>query len=329
MSRSIPGTIGPTIAAMVADLSPQGKLAESYAMLRVGSNVGFAIGPAIGGYLMGFLSFGWLFSISAFISLLVASLGYFFLRESYGGSSRGRGPEKYPCGGQRSTLPHLRHRQHPACTLDRSSGWNAVGFHRRPARFLHRSVRTAADCERPPGCHLSVPRNPPRHQAKQSERAYPRQPAVCCRLRLTRVVYHLQLCSDYDRTHYGGGGHAGADFFGGRGRSAPADKRGRYMGFFTLSQTLGQSMSPLFGGILLDAFPDNPRLLWGIIGSVGLVAAAGFRFWGKIAAKAPAPQAIATSDSIQLSASTASGHWSNNTVITTFLHISSTSLIHT
>jgi MFS family permease len=69
--------------------------------------------------------------------------------------------------------------------------------------------------------------------------------------------------------------------------SAPSDKRGRYMGFFALSQTLGFSLSPLFGGVLLDIFPSEPRLLWGIIAAVGLIAAAGFYGWGKMAGKKP------------------------------------------
>jgi MFS family permease len=65
-------------------------------------------------------------------------------------------------------------------------------------------------------------------------------------------------------------------------QSAPQDKRGRYMGFFALSQTIGFSLSPLFGGVLLDVFPTNNIALWGIIASVGLVAAIGFWQWGKM-----------------------------------------------
>ena len=85
-SRSINGTMMPTIAAVVADLSTRERLAESYAMVRVGGNVGFAIGPAMGGLLMNYISYGWLFSIPAIVALTVGVLVYLFLRESFGGS---------------------------------------------------------------------------------------------------------------------------------------------------------------------------------------------------------------------------------------------------
>jgi MFS family permease len=39
------------------------------------------------------------------------------------------------------------------------------------------------------------------------------------------------------------------------GELAPQDQRGRYMGFYGLSETIGIAMGPLLGGILLDAFP--------------------------------------------------------------------------
>jgi hypothetical protein len=64
------------------------------------------------------------------------------------------------------------------------------------------------------------------------------------------------------------------------------------MGFFSLSQTFGHALSPLFGGILLDTFPAEPRLLWGIIGSVGIAAAFGFLLWGRGALQAKTTAAV-------------------------------------
>ena len=69
---------------------------------------------------------------------------------------------------------------------------------------------------------------------------------------------------------------------------SPEDWRGRYMGFFGLSQTLGISVGPLVGGVLLDVFPTDPRFIWGIISFVAFAAAVGFYWWGITRRASPA-----------------------------------------
>lgn len=51
----------PAIQAMVVDLSPKDRLMESYGLLRAGQNVGWAAGPALGGFLAATLTYPWLF----------------------------------------------------------------------------------------------------------------------------------------------------------------------------------------------------------------------------------------------------------------------------
>jgi MFS family permease len=65
------------------------------------------------------------------------------------------------------------------------------------------------------------------------------------------------------------------------GELAPQDQRGRYMGLFGLSQTVGIAFGPLLGGILLDVFPFDARLVWGPIASIALVAALGYYWWAR------------------------------------------------
>ena len=62
--------------------------------------------------------------------------------------------------------------------------------------------------------------------------------------------------------------------------SSSPDWRGRYMGFFGISQTLGFASGPLVGGVLLDAFPNEPLFVWGIISSIAFIGALGFQKWG-------------------------------------------------
>jgi MFS family permease len=65
------------------------------------------------------------------------------------------------------------------------------------------------------------------------------------------------------------------------GKMAPSGHRGRYMGFYGLSETIGVSTGPLLGGILLDNFVSNGMAIWGIIGLVALLAGFGFFLWGR------------------------------------------------
>jgi MFS family permease len=58
------------------------------------------------------------------------------------------------------------------------------------------------------------------------------------------------------------------------GELAPEKRRGHYMGFFGLSETLGMSFGPLIGGILLDVFPTHA-------GFIALIAVLGFLRWGR------------------------------------------------
>ncbi|MDO8473463.1 MAG: MFS transporter, partial [Dehalococcoidia bacterium] len=50
----------PPVQAVVADLTPKERLVEAYGLLRVGQNLGWAAGPAAGGYLAAALSYDWL-----------------------------------------------------------------------------------------------------------------------------------------------------------------------------------------------------------------------------------------------------------------------------
>jgi predicted MFS family arabinose efflux permease len=85
------GVFDPANNAMVADLVEPAKRLEAYGLMRVAWNLGFAIGPMIGGILVAW-SFLWTFVISAVISLLAALVVAFFLSETYVPKPREKGP---------------------------------------------------------------------------------------------------------------------------------------------------------------------------------------------------------------------------------------------
>jgi len=57
---------------------------------------------------------------------------------------------------------------------------------------------------------------------------------------------------------------------------ARPENRGRYLAFYNLSQTFGWAFGPMLGGILLDTFPGRSIFIWVIISFIALLAALGF-----------------------------------------------------
>jgi len=66
------------------------------------------------------------------------------------------------------------------------------------------------------------------------------------------------------------------------GEHSPPGMRGRYQGFFGISETMGVSIGPFMGGVLLDIFPQNNLGVWGPIGLCALFAGVGFLIWGRV-----------------------------------------------
>lgn len=60
------------------------------------------------------------------------------------------------------------------------------------------------------------------------------------------------------------------------------DKRGRYLGFSGLMTSLGSAVGPLIGGLLLDTFATSPGTAWLIIGASGAICAMGFVYLRKL-----------------------------------------------
>jgi MFS family permease len=64
-------------------------------------------------------------------------------------------------------------------------------------------------------------------------------------------------------------------------RLAPEGQMGRYMGIFGFFTTGGWSLGPLYGGWFLDHFSDRPEIAWLLIASLALVASVGFVLFGR------------------------------------------------
>jgi len=62
---------------------------------------------------------------------------------------------------------------------------------------------------------------------------------------------------------------------------SPENERGRYMGVFGLVSSVGFALGPFTGGIILDTFIDQDILLWALIGMFGVLAAVGYSLLGR------------------------------------------------
>ncbi|MFZ5516608.1 MAG: MDR family MFS transporter [Candidatus Zhuqueibacterota bacterium] len=57
---------------------------------------------------------------------------------------------------------------------------------------------------------------------------------------------------------------------------APEPLKATYLGVYGLFQSVGRSIGPFYGGILADHFLRQPLILWGVLSGIGMVGALGF-----------------------------------------------------
>jgi len=268
-------------SAIVADLTPKKLLTEAYGVQRVGVNLGWAAGPAVGGYLASFLDYHWLFAAAAAITLFSLPIIFLLFRESFS-----RRLEK---ANFKAVLSIAKNRSFLAFIIISFLIFLAMGqmLSTLSVFTVDRVGLTAAQY----GFLLTT------NGILVIIFQYP----------ITRILGRLPLI----RMLVGGGllyavGYLMFGWLGGFalavtamviitageivfspaalsivGQLSPPRNRGRYMGFFGLGQTFGWMAAPLFGGILLDAFPSEPMAVWGTISAIALIAAAGFYVWSK------------------------------------------------
>ncbi len=287
----------PPSGAMVADIATGAARVEYYAVLRIGGNLGWAIGPAIGGFLAA-LSYPTLFVIAAAV-LLAAGLFMAFKVEE--------------------TLPHRLARslepQESTTLLPGSTGTAPL------ARFgfeeLGQALRDGTFVRY---CVISLVLFTVMSQLISTLSVYAVTWAGITKLQLgalytlnglmvvflqfpvVRILasYRMTTALVFGSILYGlGYGMMGlgqgfallliAMFVVTTGEivTTPAsmnlvanfsspELRGRYMGVYGLFNSFGWSIGPLIGGVLLDLASKRAMFLWGPIGGLALLAAAGF-----------------------------------------------------
>ncbi len=271
----------PVISAMVADFTSKEKLTEAYGILRIGGNIGWAFGPALGGYLATFLPYGWLFGIAALTCAVVFLMVFFLVHDSSHWVSRSAGlRDVLPPAGDRVFLSFIALSVLLFIAMGQMASTLSIftvdmlGFSK--AQFgllLTLNGLIVIFFQYPMTVAL-------------------RRVAKFRALILGSLLYVFGYLSLGWITQFGWALVAMAVVTGGEiihapvslsviGELSPENQRGRYMGLFGLSQTIGIAVGPLVGGLLLDAFPSNPELVWAPIASIALIAALGYYWWGR------------------------------------------------
>jgi MFS family permease len=279
--RSVLTITRPVISAMVADYTSKEKLTEAYGIIRIGANIGWAAGPAIGGYLAGFLPYGWLFGIAAISCGIVFLIVFFFIRES----SRWMTSSV----GFRSILPPAEDRVFLAFIALSVLLFIVMGQMASTLSIF--TVDRIGFSTAQYGLLLTL------NGLIVIFFQYPmtlalRRLAKFRALIIGSLLYAVGYLSLGWITQFGWALGAMAIITTGEiihapvtlsviGELSPEDQRGRYMGLFGLSQTIGIAFGPLFGGILLDAFPSDPKLVWAPIALIALISAIGYFLWAR------------------------------------------------
>jgi len=272
----------PVANAMAADIAPKGKRVEAYSILRIGGNVGWAVGPMIGGFLAA-ASYPILFIFASLGTLISSFLVLFFLSETV----------KVDSSEEKFTFKDIKKLKSDHLFLQ----YCAIGL----LLFLVIGQLVAT---------ISV------FSVDYVGISESRLGLLYATNGLIVILFQLPVSRFTQNRNLirviclGSLGYALGYFLVGFSASfswlflcfliisfseitvLPAsmaivanlskDKHhGLYMGGYGLFFSLGWSIGPLLGGVLIDLLGSQPVILWGIIASLGVLSALGFNWIGK------------------------------------------------
>lgn len=279
--RLIGATSQPALSAMVADIVPTEKRVEAFGVLRIGGNAGWAIGPAVGGFLIA-VSYSALFLLTAGATLVGMILILLFTTESI----RAKETEHFLL---RQVLDAGKDREFLVFCLFSLALFLVMGQFASTLSVFSTAVIGITDVQ----LGFLYTLNGIVVVLFQWPAAF-----IAAKIGIRRALIAGSL-------FYAGGYFAiglihsyllllllmvvittGEVFFSPSATAAvanmaPESRIGRYMGFFGLAQASGWSAGPFIGGFLYDAYAHTPIILWGAISGLGLIAATGFTLTGR------------------------------------------------
>ena len=286
----------PPSGAMIADITTGERRVEAYGVLRIGGNLGWSVGPALGGFLAA-LSYASLFYVAAGVLLTAGILIAVLVQETHPlhRHRREAGPERTPIPAVgpvapgrgisiAGTLAILRDTLFLRYCLVTLLLFTVMG--QLMATFSVYAVDWAGRTKVELGAIYTL------NGLMVVLLQFPAV-RVLAPLRMTSAL--IVGCLMYS-VGYGimGWGSSFALLLIGMftvtlgeitcspasmnlvANFSPEDQRGRYMGVYGIFNSFGWSIGPLVGGVLLDLAVGRPKVLWSAIASLTVLAAIGY-----------------------------------------------------
>lgn len=274
--RLFGAAVRPGLMAIVADVVDREQRVEAYALFRIGSNAGWAAGTAIGGFLVT-VSYASLFVLTAVASLIGLILAALFIQES----RRTTVSERFALSRVLDVGRDLRFLTFCA--------WSVLLF------IVMGQFASTLAVFSTGSIGISEPQLGWLFAINGIAVVLFQWPAARLSARVG-IRWGLVLgCLGYALGYFSVGWVPSFPFLVGSmvlitlgevtfsptasaavASMAAEDRVGRYMGFFGLTEALGWSLGPFLGGVLFDRMAGQPVLMWGMIASLGAVAAVGF-----------------------------------------------------
>lgn len=268
----------PASNAMIADIVPPSGRLEAYGLLRIGQNIGWTLGPLLGG-LLAVMGYSTLYLLTAVCSASVAFIIFFLVSES---AKAGIVRHRLGLGDfveiRRHHLPFLLF-----CIFSiflflvmaqMSSAYSVysddvVGVSLTEVGYLYAINGIMVVC-------LQIPVS--RYIARY------RMTSVISVGAVLYAVGYFSVAFAHDFTGLAiamvvittGEIVTSPSSMNLVANLSPDEERGRFMGIFGLFSNSGWSLGPLIGGLLFDNFKSQPVLLWGGVASFALFSAVGF-----------------------------------------------------
>jgi MFS family permease len=284
MNRFLGAVFIPSNEALVADLTEPEERIEAYGMMRIGANLGWALGPAVGG-ILAMQSYASLFLLTAVTSLLSAAILV-------------RGVTEPKKSGPRESVS-LRPLLHDRRLLGFNANYLAIFI------VMGQLVVTLAVyatgvvgiTEAELGVLFSVNGLLVVLFQLSATRLIKRAGELRISV-VGAILYGLGYLSiGYAPSFYWLLGSmviitAGEILVSPASlslisRLAPENLRGSYLGSLSMVRTAGWSLGPLLGGFLLDLYPGRSPVPWVIFCGIAVAAALGFGFIGATTDRSP------------------------------------------